>query len=122
VTGVRARGECGARNRIEATGPARRRTFTAARVQGTRRNMREWLYHHEYIIFIAIMLVIVIAGTLVMVGAKNNVTDRTWHYQCYSGGVLVIDQEYPLNGLGNALDPETHERVYFKGMDCVVTR
>ena len=85
--------------------------------------MKEFLEEHEFIVFLAIMLAIVAVCFIVIFGASDHVsTTRSWHYQCYSGGVLVIDQEYPLNGLGHPLDPETHERVYFKGMDCVVTR
>ena len=84
--------------------------------------MKKFLEEHEFMVFLAIMLAIVAVSIIVVFGARDHVSSRSWHYQCYSGGVLVIDQEYPLNGLGHALDPETHERVYFKGMDCVVTR
>lgn len=82
--------------------------------------IKRWMYDHEFTVFVIIVFTIAAIAIATILSMGDNVSSRSWHYQCYSGGVLVIDQEYPLNGLGHPLDPETHERVYFKGMDCVV--
>ncbi len=81
--------------------------------------MRKWAARHEFTMFLIIVVIVGLLAIGAVLRASNNVSSRTPHYECYRGGVLVIDEDYPLNGLGHIVDPEAHERVYFKGMDCV---
>lgn len=85
-----------------------------------RQEIRWFIFDHETAVFVFAMAIVIalVFGAAFWLG--DTVEKNAVHYTCYSGGVAVIDQDYDKTGLGAVLDPETHERVYFKGLECVI--
>jgi hypothetical protein len=76
---------------------------------------------HEALIFSAVVVLIaVIIG--INLGIWGNNTPRVRHYECYSGGVLVVDRDYHITNLRSHPVDEDGDFIDFRRMQCVVTK
>ena len=76
---------------------------------------------HADSLFIFSMVVLILAFSIFLFYTFDKPSGRVRHYECYSGGVLVVDQDYRLNNIGNLLD-ESGNRVVLDNLDCVIRR
>jgi len=67
------------------------------------------------------MMVLAIVFAAWFANGIDKPSSRVRHYECYSGGVLVVDQEYRLSKSGALLD-ESNNKVILDNLECVVTR
>jgi len=84
-------------------------------------DIKWWLRDHEFGVFVLVMIILTLVFSVWFAVNIDKPSKRVRHYECYSGGVLVIDQDYRLSK-GNLLIDESGERVSLKNLDCVVTR
>jgi hypothetical protein len=78
-------------------------------------------YYHGFTIFVIVAIAIVLVLGFMIVNSWDKPSDTVHHYECYSGGALVVDQDFRLTKGGSLLD-ESGSRVRLKNLDCVVTR
>ena len=83
--------------------------------------MIQQIKRHADGLFIFSMVILIVAFGIFLFYTFDKPSERVRHYECYSGGVLVVDQDYRLNNIGNLLD-ESGNRVSLDNLDCVITR